>query len=555
MILGVAWLLAANAASGAVAAAIFRRVRTGMDLDWPVFLLLRLTVISAAVLLAGLIGALTPAALGIAGLSALIFLRIARVPWTVRLPRIEPGRVLLVLAAVVAIRLCWQVSAFAPHVPDTLVYHLPKIAEWIRAGGFTREMGLDPRAHFPSGFELVEAWWVVFLRHDALIEMAGVEFLLVAFAATYSLGKTLGLASRPAFLAGLAYILTPGMHLQATSCLNDGPVAALLVSVLALVAGRAPAPLVAWVMGLGIGIKPTFGYALPGIAILGWLARREPSTPVPSRRAAVGIAIAGLALGAFWYARNLVWQGNPIYPMGLGGMLGSGGRTAQQLGPSLSSLWENLWTFWDIRILDRAPYGSMTDFNSGWGAAAVCCGLPALVFALREDSRWRRMGVAFAASLISVFALVFPDRWYMRFVLFVPALLALATARMAQSFRGSLPLIAGALLFQFAGTFVPKELSERPTINPALQLSRGEAVACFGDRWGRIYVLYERDYSRPLIYLRPTTPEELIDQVRRSGVRVLLGNPARRSDQDLLEQAVLLGGFRKVDGFFYIVAP
>src|SRR5204863_2985827 len=121
-----------------------------------------------------------------------------------RFPRpaaVDMGRWLATLLGIVALRLLLQVYFFSPHMGDAVAYHLPKLGEWIRAGGFTREMGLHPHTTFPAGFELVEAWWVVFPRHDLLIEMAGVEFLALAFSATYALARWLGWGQRTSFLA------------------------------------------------------------------------------------------------------------------------------------------------------------------------------------------------------------------------------------------------------------------------------------------------------------------------------------------------------------------
>jgi hypothetical protein len=118
------------------------------------------------------------------------------------------------------------------------------MAEWIREGRILHAPGTDVRETFPAGFELLEAWWTVFLHHDFLIEMAGVEFLALAFAAVAALGRTLGLAPRAAAAAGLLYLLTPGVHLLAVSCMNDAPVAALFLSSAALSLPRASRALV-----------------------------------------------------------------------------------------------------------------------------------------------------------------------------------------------------------------------------------------------------------------------------------------------------------------------
>src|SRR5262249_31754028 len=195
--------------------------------------------------------------IGVMGAVALLGLGLARAFRGLRAPRLPPlGWALGTLTAMVAVRLAAQVWLFAPYSGDVLSYHLPKVAEWVRAGHFTREMGVDSHATFPAGFELVETWWVVFLHHDVLIEMAGVEFLSLALAAVVALATEIGLSAPAAGFAGLVYVLTPGFHVQVTSCLNDAPAAALVLATAALIVGRAPLGLIALVAGLGIGVKP-----------------------------------------------------------------------------------------------------------------------------------------------------------------------------------------------------------------------------------------------------------------------------------------------------------
>ncbi|HLF93349.1 MAG TPA: hypothetical protein VJB14_07800 [Planctomycetota bacterium] len=555
MILGILWMLIANAAVLGVAVWLLRRFRTGSEVDWPLLLVLRIALISAIVLLSGLAGTLTAVFLGIAGGATLALLLATR---ALRpgpgLPRLEAGPVALAISAIVALRLAWQVAAFSPHVGDTLTYHLPKVAEWVRAGGFTRELGADVRASFPAGFELIEAWWVVFLRHDALIELAGIEFLLLAFAAVHSLGRTLGLAPRTAFWAALLFVLVPSFHLQATSCLNDGAVSALLLTALAFAAARAPLPLVAGVIGLGIGVKPTFAYALPGVAFLAFAVRRAPALSIPAPRGAVLFAIAATLAGASWYLRNLLWYGNPIHPVGLAGIHGPSGSLSQQVGPSLSSFTYNIQCLLDVRLLDsHRPYGPTADAIAGWGPVAVACGLPSLILALREDRLWRLVASAFGISLLSVFALVQLDLWFMRFVLFFPAILALSIARLGGSWKGVVPLCVAGLLLQFAGTFVSWEWRARLVVRPPPELAPREPVACFGDNLGFSYQLYGRDYSRPVLFIRADSAAELVDRVRRSGARILFASPEWRRDKLILVEALRLAPFRDLDRGFFLI--
>ena len=292
MIAGLAWMVAANAGTLLAAHAALRRVRSGKgSLDLALFMLFRLVLVSFLVLVAGAARILTPTGLGLLGaglLGALLLTGEHR-----RLPRFRRPDIALLPAlflGLVVLRLLLQVWFFAPYAGDALSYHLPKIAEWVQAGGFAREQGADDRSTFPAGFELVETWWVAFLHHDALIEMAGVEFFALALAASHALAVEMGLSRRAAMVACLAAACTPGMMIQATSCLNDGPVAALLVAAAALIVARAHPALVAVPVLLGLGIKPVFGYALPGMALLAFLWRKEPATPVANRKLAVAFA-------------------------------------------------------------------------------------------------------------------------------------------------------------------------------------------------------------------------------------------------------------------------
>ncbi|HLY12322.1 MAG TPA: hypothetical protein VKW04_23675, partial [Planctomycetota bacterium] len=398
--------------------ALLRRVRTGeASTDAVLFLLLRLAVISGVVLLAGAVKLLS--ALPLAVVSALALVGLLLRGEHRHLPRFripEVGKGALVFAAVLVVRSLVQVWIFAPFQRDALTYHLPKIGEWIQHDGFTREWGLDLRSTFPSGFELIETWWVVFLRHDVLIEMAGLEFLLLAFLSVVDLCRRMNLLPPLAFLGGLLYALTPGLCLQATSCLNDGPTAALWTATAALVLGRLPWPMLVLPAALGFGVKPTFGYAVPGLLLLAFWWR-----PGSSTRWSMAVALLSLGVGSSWYVRNTVATGNPVYPMGPGGISVQEGHIAQRFGPSLFGLGENLSRLADSRIDDHlGPYDPELPYISGWGAASFGVGLIALFLAVRTDRSMRRLAAAFGVSLASVLALVVFDPWYLRYVLFFP---------------------------------------------------------------------------------------------------------------------------------------
>ncbi len=566
MILGAVFLILANGAVALAALTVLRKVRTdSVPCNVVLFLLFRLLGVSLLVLTAGTAGALRPAGVGLACAAALPMLLLSRENRRLLragLPRPHP--LAAVIGAVFAARLLLQVWFFAPYEPDALSYHLPKIGEWIRAGSFVREMGTDTHATFPAGFELVETWWVLFLRHDVLIEMAGVEFLVLAGAAVYALASRLGLSSSLSMTAAALYAMTPGVQIQATSCLNDGAVAALFLAAAALLQGGAPLALALVPAFLGAGVKPTFVYALPALIVLAFW-RSRPERPVSGGM----IAVAGAALlaGSFWYFRNWLWYGNPVHPVGATGLVDRAGVRWIQFGPSWSSLTGNLRALVEDRIGDGArPLGAGLRDISGWGLLGFACAAPALVPGLRECAGLRRLAVAFAAGMAALFLLVMPDPWSMRFVLFFPALPAIALARLAGESRTAALACGVVLAFSFLGTMLPRPLpapvfrdlagqawNTRSMAGPALATVPADEVGYFADNFGIAYLLYRPDFSRQVVYLRSASADELLSGLRRAGLRFVYAAHQGGPGRAVLDEALRTGGLHPVEGRLYEV--
>jgi hypothetical protein len=547
-------LILANSAVLLGAHAALRRLRTGeTTTDLVIYQLVRLGLISLVVLAAGAAKALTPLAFGIAGAAVTaVFLALGehrRLP-RLRLPDVGTGA--LIFAGVLIVRSLLQVWLFAPFQRDALTYHLPKIGEWIQHRGFTAEWGLDLRSTFPSGFELIETWWVAPLRHDILIEMAGLEFLLLGAAAAADIARRLDAPPKFVFLAGLLYALTPGICLQATSCLNDGPVAALWTATAALALRTVPLPMLLIPIGLGIGVKPTYAYGLPGIALMGWLVARKRD---PGTKAAAAAGMLGLLVGSVWYLRNLVVYGNPIHPMGRSGISVQEGHVAQRFGPSFSGLIENLDRLADSRIYDHlGPYDPELPLISGWGPATMAAGLVALFLTVRTVPLMRRIAGGYVVALLTVLALVVPDPWYLRYVLFFPGLFAVATAKAAESARAVALVAWIALGVQLVGTMIPgrfpiggmtdlASMSWRErTFYRHPKLEGVDAVGFIEQPADetKVYPLYRPDFSRRVVYLRPTSPENLLEILRRENLSTLVSLKPHPLVQPLIDSGRLV---------------
>lgn len=560
---GLFWLVVANAAALLGAHALLRRVATGAPhVDAVLFLLLRLAILSAAVLAAGMGGFLTAAGLGVAATLALAFLFARGAHRELRpsgLP--DVGLFSGILAALVVARLLAQVWFFAPYNGDVLSYHLPKVAEWVRAGAFTREMGVDSHVTFPAGFELVEAWWVVFLHHDALIEMAGLEFLALGCASAYALARHLGLAAPGAFAAALIYSLTPVLQFQSTGCINDAPAASLILTTAVLIVAGAPLSLILMAVGVGSGIKPIYAYALPGLLLL-FVLTRPLKVERPQNMARPLLAALGIAVGSYWYLRNLAWFGNPIYPVGSNVELHP---HSIQYGPSVRSMWSTFSDLINVRIYDSAAgYGPITRGIAGWGLLAFAVGMPSLIVMLRAEPRMRRLAAGLLVSVASILIFVQHDPWNLRFVMFFAVLPAIATAWLAENSRPIRVLAAAAMLVQFAATTLPvelpppvfRELAGQPWRSRGMGLvhgieAPGDRIGYYVDNRNKAYLLYRADLSRRVVYLRASSVPELAYQMNREGLEYVYASCVTLDATRTLTDAERSGVLRNVEGSIF----
>jgi hypothetical protein len=570
---GVFWLLLANAGVILGSRRLLSRFGTGVPAtDAALFLLFRLLLISAVVLAAGALHLLRPWALGVAGgIAALLLIArgVHREFLPLWKPTPSPAIVLLVAAGIRLMLHAWFVS---PFLADVTSYHLPKVAEWVVHGTIFTDVGPDARAWFPAGFELVETWWVVFLHHDVLIEMAGIEFLALGVASTVSLASRLGLTSAGSLLAGAIYATAPGMMVLSVFAINDAAVAAIVVATAALILDRVHPALILSAVALGTGLKPTYAFALPGLGVL-WAWRRNGAPEAPSRigRAIWAVAALALIVGAVWYVRNAVRFGNPFYPVGTAAFDYGNVKQLEHPGPQWSKLRSNLSDFVDTRILDqRKAVNGMLEHVAGWGVVPVAFGLIGLLAACRASGKWRFVAGAFVLSFVSVLTLSENDPWVLRFVLFFPALLSIAAAALVSEIRGLLLPLVALCGMTIGGTVYTDDLpraalekaaqrgwrerSFAPELMPQVRYRR---VACYGDLASMSYLLYGPDLSREVVYLRPTSPADLLDSMERLKLPALYAMTLRERSGwgELLRECVRAGRLKHIDGPWYEFLP
>jgi hypothetical protein len=199
--------------------------------------------------------------------------------------------------------------------PDSLWYHMPIAVRFVQDRSITAlhfyetEPGIS---FYPATSELVHAIGIVLLDGDVLSTVLNVGWVGLALLAGWCIGRPrgLGLAS----LIGVAVVVgSPVMvGTQPAGAYNDAAGLALGLATAALLAtgGLRPAPVAfaGMAAGLAAGVKVTMLAPVAALT-LGVIALTPGGE---RRRMALAWLVPLVALGGFWYARNLVQAGNPL---------------------------------------------------------------------------------------------------------------------------------------------------------------------------------------------------------------------------------------------------
>ncbi len=481
--------------------------------------------------------------------------------------------------------------AYAPPTSfDLLTYHLSKVAHWIQSGSLYLPNYPIKRAFWPSGMELLDAWWAVFLHHERFVETPGLFAHFMATGAVWAVARNLGFGRRGAGWSALLFAITPAIVAHGATAMNDLPIIAVLLYLLALwttcVDGddvrRRRWMLTFCAMCFGIGIKPTLVYMLPGVAIpaLACIRKRDfqvLATLFRAPRLLWMFAVLAVLLGGCWYVHNAVRFGSPFYPVTTGVATAEGLQSGTL---SLSSLKGGLsMLFTQKGILDGGVIIPNLWKMTGWGWFAVCCGIPGSLFFAAVSRKFRIILLAQAVAVVVVLSAVIPYSSCLRFLLWMPSVLCIGFV--GTMMRVRIPRLLAALVLTLAawtaGLSVLQGMGSAATINWTKQLTapwrrkgvnariqnqllrfvpEKATVAVFSHQEGPVYLLYGPRYTRT-IYTIDTTDgpvdfARILDS-RRIGYLFYPGWPRPYPDAaKALEQQVEAGEFTYVGGGIFV---
>jgi hypothetical protein len=291
---------------------------------------------------------------------------------------------------------------------DTLTYHLPLIVQWLHRGSLYAPA--EANWANPGNNELLGLWCVALFSGDFLISLNNLPAIMLLASSAVALAEQLAIRPGLCQWCSLAILANYAIPDQAVNANNDVAAAALFLTALCYhlryLRDGSGAHLILTAISLGLlaGVKYyALGYAaLVGgsLLILVWVVHGRGAIG----RVVLAVFLGPALWGGYWYLRNLLLTGTPLYPKGLTestdlmgrirpdawwqtSILGNGQPEAYRLlldavwrlcGPvhclaivagPLLQLWLLVSVFWQSRQLEGG--------SAVWGRLALAIWLPA----------------------------------------------------------------------------------------------------------------------------------------------------------------------------------
>jgi len=349
--------------------------------------------------------------------------------------------------------------AAAYHMPDLSYdgnsYHIPTIAMWDQTGyvHWVKTVYLETIINgYPKGAELV-AYVLVKALNNQVINTVNLVFLPLGVLGIMRLSRRLGARVPLAICAGLAFILVPTNIGQSPTTYVDSAFASSAIGFLALMFSFIPPqkPNVKHViafgasMGLMVSVKSTgLGVAAFGVSALlfPWVIS-VLHTKQGVRKSVFIILVAFLIIaatalaGGYWYIRNYLITGSPLYPIGinlLGTNLFPGASVSETIFSSQNTpekikgwpvILQTLYTWaqspgeWPVSILG---YDSgLGGLGFLWIAGCVPAIILHVIFLLKSKQKTQWEFVLLFTVVTATF-LTTPLQWWARYTLWIYAL-------------------------------------------------------------------------------------------------------------------------------------
>ena len=273
---------------------------------------------------------------------------------------------LMVLGLFVTVWFFFAAYFLPPRGVDDLGYHLPVIYEYILQHKIVL-LPIELRFHFafPFNAELLFLWPAMILHSQQWVDIVQFFMAVLGVGVVYSFARMMDLKSREAFFVALLFFFTPIVLNQIGSNYIDLTYNVFFLTSLYFVLRSCLTKNLTYLYiaaistGLLLGMK--YG-AIPLVIILQFFV--FPMLARQYRKQLVWYVMIIVALGSFWYVRNWIVLGDPLYPTFLDTLGGSAGNFSAH-GPI--SIGKNMHSFFTkVKVLYSHDVG-LGSFAGGFG--------------------------------------------------------------------------------------------------------------------------------------------------------------------------------------------
>jgi len=425
--------------------------------------------------------------------------------WTV----IKGDFILFFIIILVVISVGWIIFLgylFPSYTWDALWYHLP-IVGYIMQSGTIGEIPNNSFIEqfiniFPKNIELFFIWNTIFLKNDIIMDLSQLLFAIAGVLAIYSIAVKLNISKRIAVYSSLLFFFTPIIILQSKTNYVDVAVSMLfLMAVNFLIVdmpekggknhpseGSAegasfrkrnfPTVMAGLTAGILLGSKgsgPLFAAILSAVVIIREFfvrynvigSMRWVKIAVTTFRFYVFyFFIPVLLMGGYWYIKNWIVYGNPVYPMEISflnntifeGLYQGIVEPAPAIINKLHPLTRPLYVW-----LEKVKYYLYDSRLGGLGPIWFILFLPSLVFSLVYAFIKRHYWFIALFIVVASTFLIYPRNWNPRYVIFIVGLGAVSFGCVFDYFqeRNNIFRIVALLLAGY--TFL---ISNSPCVTP-----------------------------------------------------------------------------------------
>lgn len=415
-------------------------------------------------------------------------------------------KVLLVIFALFAAAVCWLVLLvylFPSYSWDALYYHLPIAGQILQSGAIkethTPSFIQQYMNIFSKDVNLFFLWNIIFLKSDVIVDISQFCFVIAGVLSIYSMSVKLGVKEKYAVYAALLFFFTPIILLQSTINYVDAAVSMLFIiavnflmydvikpiqgfkiqnsklntsnSEYRIARGERRGPLI--IGGLAAGIllgSKASGPVFIAVICAAIFIHAVYTSKVNSSRAdscfrlfhtlkdyAVFFALPMMIIGGYWYIRNWIFYGNPVYFMDVSvfnvtlfkGLKSDWAEPAPQIIGGMGYLSRLIYVW-----LEKVQYYMYDSRLSGFGPLWFILYLPSIVFSLIYALVKKKYAYLFIAVIFTVTFIVHPRNWFTRYVMFITGLGAVSFAVAFDYFAGREKILKIIVLLLAGYTFV-----------------------------------------------------------------------------------------------------